>query len=65
MNFQEPTTISNACTKKAGDLLNAPRIFSRYVWLNKQTGLFSLDTVTSKVEGKFNLVILRLQTDCM
>ena len=25
VNFQESTTISNACTKKAGNLLNAPR----------------------------------------
>ena len=26
VNFQESITISNACTKKSGNLLNAPRI---------------------------------------
>ena len=26
VNFQEPTTILNACTKKSGNLLNAPHI---------------------------------------
>ena len=26
-NFQESTTILNACTKKSGNLLNAPRIY--------------------------------------
>ena len=26
LNFQESTTILNACTKKSGNLLNAPRI---------------------------------------
>ena len=25
LNFQESTTILNACTKKSGNLLNAPR----------------------------------------
>ena len=28
LNYQESTTILNACTKKAGNLLNAPRIFA-------------------------------------
>ena len=27
VNFQESTTISNACTKKSGNLLNTPRSF--------------------------------------
>ena len=27
VNFQESTTILNACTKKSGNLLNAPRMF--------------------------------------
>ena len=27
VNFQESTTILNACTKMSGNLLNAPRIF--------------------------------------
>ena len=26
LNFQESTTIFNACTKKSGNLLNAPRV---------------------------------------
>ena len=34
LNFQESTTILNACTKTPGNLLNAPRIF------NFQTNLF-------------------------
>ena len=28
VNFQESTTILNACTKKSGNLLNAPRTYS-------------------------------------
>ena len=32
VNFQESTTISNACTKKSGNLLKVPRI---YMWRNK------------------------------
>ena len=27
VDFQESTTIINACTKKSGNLLNAPRMF--------------------------------------
>ena len=27
LNFQESMTILNACTKKSGNLLNAPRIY--------------------------------------
>ena len=27
VNFQESTTILNACTKKSGNLLNSPRIY--------------------------------------
>ena len=30
LNFQESTTILNACTKKSGNLLNAPHILSVY-----------------------------------
>ena len=30
VNFQVSTTILNACTKKSGNLLNAPRIFNKY-----------------------------------
>ena len=29
LNFQEPTTILNACTKKSGNLLNAPHILEK------------------------------------
>ena len=28
-NFQESTTILNACTKKSGNLLNTPRTFGK------------------------------------
>ena len=31
VNFQEFTTILNACTKKSGNLLNDPRIFGFFV----------------------------------
>ena len=30
VNFQEFTTVVNACTKKSGNLLNAPRIKYQY-----------------------------------
>ena len=34
LNFQESTTILNACTKKSGNLLNAPRIsISIYIYI--------------------------------
>ena len=33
LNFQESTTILNACTKKSGNLLTAPRILIRPLWL--------------------------------
>ena len=29
MNFQESMTILNACTKKSGNLLNAPHVFTK------------------------------------
>ena len=32
LNFQESTTMLNACTKKAGNLLNAPRVYV-YVYM--------------------------------
>ena len=32
VNFQEFTTILNACTKKTGNLLNSPRVFT--FWTN-------------------------------
>ena len=35
LNFQESTTILNACTKKCGNLLNAPCIFI-YIWIYRQ-----------------------------
>ena len=38
VNFQESTTILNACTKKCGDLLKAPRIYIYiyiYIYTNK------------------------------
>ena len=31
VNFQESTTILNACAKKAGNLLKAPRIYKSYL----------------------------------
>ena len=31
LNFQESTTIVNACTKKSGNLLNAPRIYNVFL----------------------------------
>ena len=37
LNFQESTTILNACTKNSGNLLNAPRIYI-YIMLRYQHG---------------------------
>ena len=31
LNFQEPRTILNACTKKSGNLLNSPHMWCHYV----------------------------------
>ena len=33
VNFQESTTILNACTKKSGNLLKAPRIVQREIFV--------------------------------
>ena len=35
LNFQESTTILNACTKKSGNLLNAPFIYIYFLNLGK------------------------------
>ena len=40
LNFQESTTILNACTRKSGTLLNAPRIWLFYAYIFLQTALF-------------------------
>ena len=38
LNFQESTTILDACTKKSGNLLNAPRIHMvRESWVNPRS----------------------------
>ena len=49
LNFQEPTTISNAYTKKSGNLLKAPRIYSSFV---PRSNSFTLSV------SKWNSVIL-------
>ena len=57
VNFQESMTILNACTKKAGNLLNAPRIYinKNMLWqannhfLNKSTQ--SSDVKTELIEN--------------
>ena len=33
LNFQESTTILNACTKKSGNLLNAPHTYMIHKWI--------------------------------
>ena len=35
MNFQESTTILDACTKKSGSLLKAPRIYI-YIYIYRE-----------------------------
>ena len=35
MNFQESTTILNACKKKSGNLLNAPYIYI-YIYIERE-----------------------------
>ena len=42
-NFQESPTILNACTKKSGNFLKAPRIYNIYIYIYK---LFVLDVNT-------------------
>ena len=44
VNFQESTPILNACTKKSGNLLNAPRIYQKYrnMQLKEMTSLTCL-----------------------
>ena len=38
LNFQKCTTILNTCTKKSGNLLNAPRIYlSIYIYIHTHT----------------------------
>ena len=37
LNFQESTTILNACTKKSGNLLNVPRI---YIYIYTHTHIY-------------------------
>ena len=34
LNFQDSTTILNACSKKSGNLLNSPRIYT-YIWTGR------------------------------
>ena len=47
LNFQESTTILNACTKKSGNLLKAPRTQVNH--LNTTTWLFSQGVMVKKV----------------
>ena len=50
VNFQESTTILNACTKKSGNLLNAPHIYIYiyiYIYCYPQTDCFFLSELFS------------------
>ena len=58
VNFQESTTILNACTKKSGDILNAPRIYMTVMdglcmvfILRVKNNLFSISHFTSLFGG--------------
>ena len=57
VNSQESTKILNACTKKSGNLLNAPRI---YIYIYTHTSMFVvyLFNGISTPYGSFNAVIL-------
>ena len=51
LNFQESTTIPNTCTKKSGNLLNAPRIYTnRSTWsMTGSKGFYEHQRVRQKV----------------
>ena len=44
VNFQESTTILNACTKKSGNLLKAPRIYI-YIYIYIEECIFRQQVV--------------------
>ena len=46
MNFQESPTILNSCTKKSGNLLNAPHVYIYVCMLNRIRLYESLRTKT-------------------
>ena len=44
LNFQESTTILNACTKKYGNLLNTPRNYKQYTYTSYEYPLIYVQT---------------------
>ena len=56
LNFQESTTILNACTKKSGNLLKAPRIIENNNFLK----LFQRHLVLSPAHGAVRICQLYL-----
>ena len=57
LNFQESTTILNACTKKSGNLLKAPRIWEDIIWRNK------IDRVDSSIFRGRLIIIVELSIE--
>ena len=50
VNFQESTTILNACTKKSGNLLNAPRIYRKKIKAYIEYGVNNLHSGFNKTK---------------
>ena len=47
VNFQESTTILNACTKKSETLLNAPRIYLLFTYISTKLNIVSENILNS------------------
>ena len=66
LNFQESTTILNACTKKSGNLLKAPHILNIWLmFLNKPKLIFSHNwnnSCISNTNTELNLKTVLFQT---
>ena len=58
VNFQESTTILNACTKKSGNLLNAPRNSSKTKLSDKFYGQEKKDADITKDIMKRTLTVI-------
>ena len=76
MNFQESTTILNACTKKSGNIWNAPRIHTHththtyiYIYINIYIYIYTLQHEQDAIQCQ-SLMILNckfsfFETGCL
>ena len=58
MNFQESTTILNACTKNSGNLLNVPRIYTLIIVGASKFYIFIPVEITSRSQRKKSVKFL-------